>query len=124
MNPGTIRNIADVEPRFGDWGSGYLAEAQDASFGVVTLRPGDAFDNHLHEWHTESFLVLHGEVELWLDRTDLLVLKPGDLYSCSPGVEHFLRNAGDTLFRAFFIKSPGISHDKVEVPWAPGEESQ
>jgi quercetin dioxygenase-like cupin family protein len=122
MSAASVANIADVQPRFGEWGPGYLVQSDDAAFGVVTLRPGDAFDNHFHEHHTETFLVLEGSAELWLDRDELLVLGPGDLVGCLPRVEHYLRNTGSAPFRALFVKSPGVSGDKVEAPWAPGEE--
>lgn len=115
-------NVADVEPRFGDWGPGYLAQHNDAAFGVVTLRPGDAFANHLHNHHEESFLVLDGEIELWRSRGERLELSRGDFVRCPAGVEHFLRNVGTETARAFFIKAPGVTADKVDSPWEPGSD--
>ncbi|WP_430592221.1 cupin domain-containing protein [Humidisolicoccus flavus] len=117
-----IRNIRDLTLRFGDWGPGYLVENEDAAFGAVTLRPGDTFANHFHEHHTESFFVIEGEAELWLDRATVQRLSDGDFVQCTPQVQHYLRNVSDAPFTAFFIKSPGISGDKVDAPWEPERE--
>lgn len=115
----TVTNIADAELRFGGWGPGYLVQGDDAAFGVVRLRPGDDFANHFHEHHTESFFVVDGTAELWLDRATRLVLTPGDFVQCTPGVEHYLRNVDVSTFTAFFVKAPGVSADKVDTPWTP-----
>jgi quercetin dioxygenase-like cupin family protein len=119
----TAVNVADAEPRFGDWGPGYLIQEDDAMFGAVLLRPGDEFDNHLHEHHTETFYVIEGAAELWLDRHERIELASGDLIGCRPGVEHYLRNVGTAPFRALFIKTPGIAGDKVDAPWHPEERN-
>ncbi|GAA4187465.1 hypothetical protein GCM10022288_12480 [Gryllotalpicola kribbensis] len=113
------RNLAQIERRFGDWGPGYLVDEGDAFFGSVLLRPGDEFTNHSHARHTESFLVLRGRAELWLDRSQLVELAQGDFIGCPPGVEHFFRNTADEPFEAFFVKAPGVSGDKVDAPWTP-----
>lgn len=115
----TKQNLADVVRRFGDWGPGYLAQEDDAAFGAVFLRPGDEFPNHYHEHHEESFLVITGRAELWLDRSQLVQLDVGDFIRCGPRVEHYLRNTADTPFQAFFVKAPGVRGDKVDVPWSP-----
>lgn len=112
-------SIDSAELRFGDWGPGYLAEEEHAAFGVVKLRPGDEFTNHYHEHHEESFLMLGGEIELWLDQSDRTVLARGDFVRCAPRVQHYLRNVGVVDATAFFVKAPGVPGDKVEVPWRP-----
>jgi quercetin dioxygenase-like cupin family protein len=112
-------HVSSAQPRFGDWGPGYLAQHDHAAFGVVTLRPGDAFDNHHHNHHEESFLILDGHIELWRNRSERLLLGPGDFVRCPAGVEHFLRNTGEATARAFFVKAPGVSADKVDDPWVP-----
>lgn len=113
------QNLADLERRFGDWGPGYLAQEDHAAFGAIYLRPGDEFENHFHEHHEESFLVISGRAELWLDRARLVHLEVGDFVRCPPRVEHFFRNTGDEPFQAFFVKAPGIRSDKVDAPWTP-----
>lgn len=112
-------HVTETPLRFDDWGPGYISQADHATFGTVVLRPGDEFANHLHEHHEESFLVMSGAAELWLDRTERLELHEGDFISCAPNVEHFLRNTGTTPFRAFFVKAPGVAGDKIDRPWAP-----
>jgi quercetin dioxygenase-like cupin family protein len=116
-----VRNLRDAELRFGDWGPGYLVQGDDAMFGVVTLRPGDAFPNHRHDRHAESFLVLAGVAELWMDRAERLELREGDLVTAPAGVEHYLRNTGAVPFTAFFAKAPGVPGDKVDLEWQPEE---
>jgi quercetin dioxygenase-like cupin family protein len=114
-----VLRTRDAELRFGDWGPGYLAKTDDAAFGVIVLRPGDAFDNHLHERHTESFIVLEGAAEVWIDRDAPVTITAGDILSAAPGEEHLLRNPFDATFRAVFVKTPWVDGDKVDRPWAP-----
>ncbi|QRY39508.1 cupin domain-containing protein [Microbacterium hominis] len=114
-----ILRSADAHLRFGDWGPGYLAQSDDAAFGVVVLRPGDEFANHLHEHHTESFVVLEGSAEVWIDRGAAVVLAPGDVLRAAPGEEHYLRNSFDGTFRAVFVKTPWVDGDKLDRPWTP-----
>ena len=115
----TVHRVLDAELRFGDWGPGYLVQDEDAAFGTLVLRPGDAFANHLHEHHTESFLVLEGEVEVWLDRTHQVRLTRLELLQARPGVEHLVRTVGDASARLLFIKTPAVDGDKVDRPWTP-----
>ena len=114
-----ILRSADGSLRFGDWGPGYLAQAHDAAFGVVVLRPGDEFGNHLHEKHTESFIVIEGSAEIWIDRAKASVVTVGDVLRAEPGEEHFVRNPFDQTFRAVFVKTPWVDGDKVDKPWTP-----
>lgn len=111
----------DAELRFGEWGPAYLSKTDAAAFGTVVLRPGDAFDNHLHENHTESFVAIEGEAEVWIDRTHRATLAAGEVLHAEPGEEHFLRNVSDRVFRAIFVKTPWVDGDKVERPWQPGD---
>ncbi len=52
---------------------------------------GDEFGNHLHEHHTESFVVLEGRAEIWLDRDTCKVVSVGDVLRAEPHEEHFVR---------------------------------
>ena len=115
-----VLRSTDAELRFGDWGPGYLARGDDAAFGVVVLRPGDEFANHLHEHHTESFVVIEGRAEIWLDRDTRRVVTVGDVLRAEPHEEHFVRNPFDETFRAVFVKTPWVDGDKVDRPWTPG----
>lgn len=119
-----VLRSAEASLRFGDWGPGYLAQGDDAAFGVVVLRPGDEFANHLHEHHTESFVVIEGSAEIWLDRQAASVVSVGDVLRAEPGEEHFVRNPFDRTFRAVFVKTPWVDGDKVDRPWTPDSTSQ
>lgn len=115
-----VLRSADAALRFGDWGPGYLSQSDDAAFGVVVLRPGDEFGNHIHEHHTESFVVLEGRAEFWIDRQAPAILSAGDVLHAVPHEEHFVRNPFDETFRAVFVKTPWVDGDKVDRPWTPG----
>lgn len=119
-----VIKLDEVQTRFGDWGPGYVSQSDAAAFGVIVLRAGDAFANHYHEQHTETFVALEGECEIWIDRTDRLILRSGELFSCEPFVQHYLRNTSDLPFRALFIKAPGVASDKVDAEWAPAKEAE
>lgn len=114
-----VLRTADADLRFGDWGPGYLATTDDAAFGVVVLRPGDAFGNHLHRRHTEAFVVLEGAAEVWIDRDTPVTISAGDVLRAEPGEEHYLRNPFDATFRAVFVKTPWVDGDKEDRPWSP-----
>lgn len=114
-----ILRAGDASLRFGDWGPGYLSQDDDAAFGVVVLRPGDEFGNHLHEQHTESFIVLEGSAEIWIDREKRALVSAGDVLHAEPNEEHFVRNPFDVPFRAVFVKTPWVDGDKVDRPWTP-----
>lgn len=114
-----LHRVGDADLRFGEWGPGYLSQTSEAAFGVVVLRPGDEFANHLHRQHTESFVVLEGRAEVWLDRQGPHPIGPGDVLHARPGQEHFLRNPYDVVFRAVFVKAPWVDADKVDAPWTP-----
>lgn len=119
-----VLRAADADLRFGDWGPGYLVQGDDAAFGVVVLRPGDEFANHLHEHHTESFVVLEGRAEIWLDRDTRRVVAAGDVLRAEPREEHFVRNPFDETFRAVFVKTPWVDGDKIDRPWTPGTQPE
>src|SRR4051812_50081303 len=50
-------------------------------------------DPHTHDDHTDSFLVLEGEVEFTAG-DDTVVLGPGGFISSPPGARHGFRSAG------------------------------
>jgi quercetin dioxygenase-like cupin family protein len=122
MSADVLRPL-DASLRFGDWGPGYLSQNRAAAFGVVVLRPGDEFANHLHEEHTESFVVLQGRAEFWIDRGTRAVVSAGEVLHAEPHEEHFVRNPFDETFRAVFVKTPWVDGDKVDRPWTPDDES-
>lgn len=113
------KRLLETELRFDTWGPGYIVRNDDAAFGTLVLRPGDAFANHVHEHLTETFLVLEGEVEVWLDRSTKHTLEPLALLQAKPGVEHLVRNQGALPARLLFVKTPDIDDDKLDRPWTP-----
>lgn len=119
-----VLRSADAELRFGDWGPGYMTRDHDAAFGVVVLRPGDEFANHLHEHHTESFIVIEGAAEIWIDRVKRAVVSVGEVLRAEPHEEHFVRNPFGTTFRAVFVKTPWVDGDKVDRAWTPDTSPQ
>ncbi|MGJ0205183.1 cupin domain-containing protein [Leucobacter sp. gxy201] len=124
MNPTENSNIirsqvADASLRFGDWGPGYLLDSETCRIGIVRLRPGDEVENHLHAESDESFIVVSGKAELWVDREQQASLVAGDIAQCKVGHEHFLRAFGEEMFEAYFIKSPAGGDDTRAVPWTP-----
>ncbi|KRA24039.1 hypothetical protein ASD65_06090 [Microbacterium sp. Root61] len=114
-----VLRTADAALRFGDWGPAYLSQGDGAAFGVVVLRPGDEFGNHLHEHHTESFVVIEGSAEIWIDREKRAVVTVGEVLHADPHEEHYVRNPFDRTFRAVFVKTPWVDGDKVDMPWTP-----
>lgn len=116
-----VLSTAGAELRFGTWGPAYLSKDEGAAFGTVVLRPGDVFDNHVHELHTESFVVLEGRAAIWIDRETRYVVSAGDILHARPGEEHLVTNPFDETFRAVFVKSPWVDGDKIDRPWRPEE---
>jgi len=114
-----VVNKESIELRFGSWGPGYLLKGKQAAYGIVTLRSGDEFANHYHERHEETFFVLEGRFELWLDRSERLELQTGDLVRCPAGVQHYLRNVTNENASALFVKAPNEEFDKIDLQWSP-----
>jgi len=109
-----------VPPRHGDWGPAYVIQGPSSDIGMLTLRPGDEMPNHIHHFCDESFIVLEGQVTLWVDCANPVTLTPGDVYRCVPNEMHYFANDGDQVFRMVFIKSPASAGDTVTLPWTPG----
>jgi quercetin dioxygenase-like cupin family protein len=77
--------------------------------------------NHYHAHHEESFLILEGEVTVWMNCREKYILREGDLHRCDPNEMHYLRNDATRLGRLLFIKAPAVPEDRIDVPWLPGE---
>lgn len=110
-----IVNENDKEYRFGDSGPKYLLRGPHIDFGIVRLKPGESFPNHLHQVIEEDFFILEGEIEFTINGTEKHVLKAGDFINVSPTNSHFLKNIGDVPARAAFVKAPYNPTDKVDV---------
>ena len=110
-----LLNENDKEYRFGDSGPKYLMRGPNIDFGIVRLKPGESFPNHLHEVIEEDFFILEGEIEFEINGEKYATLKKGDFINVSPKNSHFLTNTGDKAAKAVFVKAPYEPKDKVNV---------
>ncbi|HOO34222.1 MAG TPA: cupin domain-containing protein [Thermotogota bacterium] len=108
-------NENDKEYRFGDSGPKYLMRGPNVDFGIVRLKPGEGFPNHLHQVIEEDFFILEGEIEFRINGEKYAVLKKGDFIHVSPNNAHFLKNVGEVPAKAVFVKAPYDPNDKVDV---------
>jgi quercetin dioxygenase-like cupin family protein len=87
------------------------------AIGLNVFAPGEVFSNHLHARMTETFVGVSGEIDLWLDRSTLHRLTPGEIVSVPPGVEHALSNRGGEPAMLLYVKSPAALDDRIEAVW-------
>nr|NLD41301.1 cupin domain-containing protein [Actinomycetales bacterium] len=116
-------SMSTAQYRHGDHGPAYLIEGPTSDIGVLRLRAGDDMVNHFHRQCDESFIVVEGEVTLYVDCGAPIQLTVGDVARCTPGELHYFRNESDTAMRLVFIKSPQSPGDTIPVPWTPGDPS-
>jgi quercetin dioxygenase-like cupin family protein len=116
-----ISTIDDIELKHGEFGPGYLSRTGDAAIGLLVLRPGDTYRNHIHPQAENSFLVTAGTAELWIDGTRRIEMAPGTFVRCDAGEAHYFRNLGSEVWRAVFVRCPYDPDDTVDVPWEPPE---
>jgi quercetin dioxygenase-like cupin family protein len=79
-----------------DRSDGYrLVRVDLPDIGVIEIDFDETLvvDPHVHEDHTDSFLVLEGEVEFTAG-DETVVLGPGGFISSPPGARHGFRSAG------------------------------
>ena len=107
-------NVSEKEYRFGDSGPKYLMRGPRMNMGVVRLKAGEDFKAHYHNVMEESFFVLEGKIDIYIDDVKHTCV-PGDLITAEPGEKHFLVNSYDEAFKAVFMLSPYQESDKVEV---------
>jgi len=114
-----LTNENKHEYRFGDHGPKYLTKGENVDLGVVVITPDEAHPCHMHIHQEESFLVLDGECDVWVDGK-LVVLKKGDYLICQKGEAHYFNNTSDRDFKAVFIKAPHRKvKDSVYIDWEP-----
>lgn len=114
-------SMSAAEYRNGDHGPAYLIQGPSSDIGVLRLRPGDDMVNHIHEHCDESFIVMEGEVALYVDCGERLIMREGDTARCAPGEMHYFVNESTKPMRLAFIKSPQSPDDTIQLPWKPGE---
>jgi quercetin dioxygenase-like cupin family protein len=93
--------------RIGSRGHRVLAELPQIEALELSYGPGfEGVDPHTHSDHTDSFYVLEGEVEFFLDGAWHRA-GPGTFLSASPGIEHGFRPAG-VSFRLLNFHTPNV----------------
>ncbi|HSU80399.1 MAG TPA: cupin domain-containing protein [Candidatus Angelobacter sp.] len=106
---------AESAYRFGDHGPKYLSKGPNIDIGVVQLKPGQDFQNHYHTTVEETFYILEGAIDFYINNEKVKAEK-GNLIKVSPTETHYLINNSDQNFRALFIKSPHLEEkDSVNV---------
>lgn len=117
-----LTNESEHEYRFGDNGPKYLTKGPFIDMGVVIIQAGQDFDTHKHVKQEESFLVLEGECDVYVDG-ELVKIKQGDYLRCDPNEAHYFKNVSDKPFKAVFIKAVHSKEkDSVYIDWKPGKE--
>jgi quercetin dioxygenase-like cupin family protein len=105
-------NASEREYRFGDSGPKYLRRGPHLSCGIVVFNPGQDFQGHFHNIMEESFLIIEGELDFYID--DVLVkCVEEDLITCEPGETHYIINNSDKVAKAVFMLAPFQEQDKV-----------
>lgn len=85
-----------------------LAQLPDLEVVDAVFEPGwEGVDPHTHDDHTDSFFVLEGEVEFFLDGAWRRG-GPGTFISAPPGVVHGFRSAGESRIRVLNIHAPNV----------------
>lgn len=104
---------SEKEYRFGDNGPKYLMRGPRLSCGVVALQPGQDFKKHLHQHMEENFLLVEGEIDIYVD-DKLFKCKKGDLIHVEPNEKHYLVNTSKSPAKAVFALGPFQEKDKIE----------
>ncbi len=107
-------NESEVEYRFGDSGPKYLRRGPHLGTGIVQFQPHQDFPCHYHNTMEESFLIIEGELDFYIDDKKI-TCKVGDLITASPGESHYIINNTDKIAKAVFMLAPYTLNDKVVV---------
>ena len=105
VEPGQGQRLGNVE---------FLARTTDTPFfnlGIVTLRPGEGVERHVHRAEDDSMLVLEGTLSVTLgdqDEGDRQVdAGPGTFVLIPDGTPHAIVNRGPGDVRFLNVHSPG-----------------
>lgn len=107
-------NESEREYRFGDSGPKYLRKGPFLSTGVVVFNPGQDFQNHYHVIMEESFFILEGELDFYIN-DELVKCGPGDLITAESGETHYIINNSKSKAKAVFMLAPFQIADKIVV---------
>ncbi len=114
-----IVNERDIPYRFdGVSGPKYLLRGPHVDIGLVVLMPGEDFNTHYHTEIEENFFTLEGSVDIYVG-DEKLTLSEGDIIQVPPKNNHYLKNNGETAWKAVFVKAPYNPKDKTDVEWKP-----
>ena len=87
-----------------------LLQSKDTggSLGVVEIvsNPGSGPPRHVHHVEDETFILLSGEMELWI-AGETVVKSAGDVVFIPRGVEHAFKVISDHPCRHYLIVNPG-----------------
>lgn len=107
-------NESEREYRFGDSGPKYLRKGPFLSAGVVVFNPGQDFACHYHQVMEESFLIIEGQLDFYINN-ELVKCVKGDLITAEPGDSHYIKNTGSEIAKAVFMLAPFQEQDKYVV---------
>ena len=114
----TLPRVADLEA--GDWQEharfrgiymkGLLTSADNplASVNVVQVPSGGMIGRHRHAQQLETVWVIRGNAILTLDQTEIPV-REGQIIAIPIGLEHALRNEGETLVELLTFFTPPLT---------------
>lgn len=114
----TTPRVADLEA--GEWQEhtrfpgiymkGLLTAADNplASVNVVQVPPGGVIGRHRHSQQLETVWVIRGNAILALDQTEVSI-RVGQIVAIPIGLEHALRNEGETLVELLTFFTPPLT---------------
>lgn len=114
----TLPRVADLEA--GEWQEhtrfpgiymkGLLTSADNplASVNVVQVPPGGVIGRHRHVQQLETVWVIRGNAILALDQTEVSI-RVGQIVAIPIGLEHALRNEGETLVELLTFFTPPLT---------------
>ena len=114
----SLPRLADLETvewqehtRFpGIYLKGLLTSADNplASVNVIQVPPGGKIGRHRHAQQFETIWVIRGNAILTLDQTEVSI-KDGQIIAIPLGLEHALRNDGQSLVELLTFFTPPLS---------------
>ncbi len=114
----TLPRIADLEA--GEWQEhsrfpgisikGLLTSTDNplATVNVIQVPPGGTVGRHRHAQQLETIWVIRGNAILTLDQTEVFI-KDGQIIAIPIGLEHALRNEGQSLVQLLTFFTPPLS---------------
>jgi len=79
-----------------------------ANVNVVQVPPGGIIGRHRHKQQLETIWVIRGNAILTLDQTEVSI-RDGQIVAIPIGLEHALRNEGDTVVELLTFFTPPLT---------------